>query len=53
MLNEAKLNWPLRDAMWAYSSLHATNLDNLLIRPDTHLNPYDMYHGKHQLGQST
>jgi transposase InsO family protein len=24
MLNEAELNWPLRHAMWAYVSLHAT-----------------------------
>jgi hypothetical protein len=40
MLNEAKFNWPLRHAMWAYASLHATKLENLLIRPDTHLSPY-------------
>jgi hypothetical protein len=36
MLNEAEFNWPLRHAMWAYASLHATKLDNLLIMPDTH-----------------
>jgi hypothetical protein len=43
MLNEAKFNWPLRHAMWAYASLHATKPDNLLIRPDTHLSSAYMY----------
>jgi hypothetical protein len=32
--------------MWAYSSFHATKLDNLLIQPDTPLRPCDMYYGK-------
>jgi hypothetical protein len=45
MLNEAEFNWPLRHAMWAYASLHATKLDNLLIRPDTYLSPVYMYYG--------
>jgi hypothetical protein len=30
----------------AYSSLYDTKLDNLLLRPDTHLSPYDFYQGK-------
>jgi hypothetical protein len=46
MLNEAGFNWPLRHAMWAYASLHATKLDNLLIRSDTHLSPVYMYNGQ-------
>jgi hypothetical protein len=46
MLNEAEFNWPLRHAMWAYASLHATKQDNLLIRPDTHLSPVYMYNGQ-------
>jgi hypothetical protein len=29
-----------------YTSLHATILDNFLIRPDSHLTPYEMVHGK-------
>jgi hypothetical protein len=45
-LNKAKCNWLLRHAKWAYSSLHATKLDSLLIRPITQLRLYDMYHGK-------
>jgi hypothetical protein len=31
--------------MWAYASLYATKLDNLLIKPDTHLSPVYMYYG--------
>jgi hypothetical protein len=46
MLYEAQFNLPLCHAMWAYNSLHDTKLDNLLIWPDTHSRPYDMYHGK-------
>jgi hypothetical protein len=46
MLNEAEFNWPLRHAMWAYASLHATKLENLLLRPDTHLSPVYMYYGQ-------
>jgi hypothetical protein len=45
LLNEAEFNWPLRHAMWAYASLHATKIDNLFIRPDTHLCPVYMYYG--------
>jgi hypothetical protein len=30
--------------MWAFCSLHATRLDTILIRPDTHLSPYEIYH---------
>jgi hypothetical protein len=30
--------------MWAYASFHS-KLDNLLIRPDTHLCPVYMYYG--------
>jgi hypothetical protein len=44
MLNEAEFNGT-RHAMWANASLHATKLDNLLIRPDTHLSPAYMYYG--------
>jgi hypothetical protein len=44
MLNEAEFNWP-GNAMWTYVSLHATKLDNLLIRPGTHLTPVYMYFG--------
>jgi hypothetical protein len=29
--------------MWAFCSLQATSLDNILIRYDTHLSPYEMY----------
>jgi hypothetical protein len=45
MLNEAEFNWPLRHAMWANASLHATKLDILLIRSDTHLSLVYMYYG--------
>jgi hypothetical protein len=45
VLNEAEFNWPVHHAMWAYASLHATKLDNLLIRPYTHLSPVYMYYG--------
>jgi hypothetical protein len=45
MLNEAEFIWPLRHDMWAYASLHATKIDNLLIRPGTHLSPVYMYDG--------
>jgi hypothetical protein len=30
--------------MWVFCSLQATRLDNILIRPDTRLSPYEMYH---------
>jgi hypothetical protein len=53
MLNAAEFNWPLRHAMWAYASLHATKLDNLLISPDTHLSPVYMSMDTHQNGLST
>jgi hypothetical protein len=29
---------------WTFCSLQATKLDNILIRPDTHLSPYELYH---------
>jgi hypothetical protein len=45
ILNEAEFNWPLRHAMWVYALLHTTKLDNLLIRPDTHLSPVYMNYG--------
>jgi hypothetical protein len=45
MLNEAEFNWPLRHGMLAYASLHATKLDKLIIRPDTHLSPVHLYYG--------
>jgi hypothetical protein len=32
--------------MWAFCSLQATRLENILIRPNTHLSPYEMYHEK-------
>jgi hypothetical protein len=32
--------------IWDSGSLHATRLDNILIRLDTHLSPYEMYHGE-------
>jgi hypothetical protein len=48
MFNKEEFNWPLRYATWAYSSLHATKLDNLLTRPDARLSPYAMYHGIQQ-----
>jgi hypothetical protein len=34
----------LRSVIWAFCSLQATRLDNILISPDTHLSPYEMYH---------
>jgi hypothetical protein len=30
--------------MCAFCFLQATRLDNILIHPDTHLLPYEMYH---------
>jgi hypothetical protein len=44
ILNVAQFTPALRNVMWAFCSLHATRLDNILIRPDTHLSPYEMYH---------
>jgi hypothetical protein len=44
ILNRAEFTENLRNMMWAFCSLHATRLDNILIRPDTHLSPYEMYH---------
>jgi hypothetical protein len=32
--------------MGAFCSLDSTSLDNILIRPDTHLSQYEMYHGE-------
>jgi hypothetical protein len=45
MLNEAEFIWPFHHTMWAYASLHATKLDNVLITTDTHLSPVYMYYG--------
>jgi hypothetical protein len=46
MLKKAEFTWTLSHATWSYNSLHETKLDNLLIRPGTHLIPNDMYHGE-------
>jgi hypothetical protein len=42
ILNGTEFTPLLRKAMWDFCSLHATRLDNLLLRPDTHLLPYVM-----------
>jgi septum formation topological specificity factor MinE len=44
ILNRAEFTEYLWHVMWAFCSLQATRLDNILIRPDTHLSPYEMYH---------
>jgi hypothetical protein len=53
ILNEAQFIWPLGNAMWVYSSLQATKLGNLSVRPDAPLSPYECFMGKHQHGLST
>jgi hypothetical protein len=40
------LNHILGILMWGFCLLHATGLDNNLIRRDIHSSPYKMYHGE-------
>jgi hypothetical protein len=43
-LNSAEFTPTLRNVMWAFCSLQATRLDNILKRPETRLSIYEMYH---------
>jgi hypothetical protein len=44
ILNGADLTTVLRNVMWVFCSLHTTILENIWIRPYTHLSPYEIYH---------
>jgi hypothetical protein len=48
ILNSTEFTPILRKVMWYFYSLQATRIDNILIRPEAHLAPYEMFHEETQ-----
>jgi Reverse transcriptase (RNA-dependent DNA polymerase)/gag-polypeptide of LTR copia-type len=45
MLNGAKLPWSLRNKLWAQCANLATQLENILVSPESETTPFELLHG--------